>query len=698
MGNNYPDVTPGQSVQHSARRENAISHLLKDANKFLEGRAKAHSPQSVRVPAYNASGDTILPGEAVQIDVTGNMSGPAFPVVAFDEDETDAPFGVFDRAVAENGMADLIVSGPATVQISGSSGSYAVPTDGGGFERGDEGFLILHISGETEGVVLLGNYYGKIGKVYVGGLGITVTPGEEDDDPDTISANLAPGTDISITPVVVEGATTGQLQISYTGIGGGLGFPDIIALSGGTASDSLGEITDEEYEPPEEEEEEEDTPSIDAVIGISYLVPVRADVPIKYNVSADVLVRFARFDGAGDGHFYADLPNGLEWTPYFDGYLRISVLDDGTHSGDCIRLYVGTQEVTEALPLYRCGYFQQLTGDGETIQVQNGTISYIGSGGGDGGWIPNWGTYNHTAVVLPNASTAYTAGQAGELWACAYFDPFKDGFRYRHYSAHVSVNGACFKVCELKLGDDDLYLKIPNSLLGTTQYDRDTDEDYTNRITVSLWDPKQSKQVTLTYTRHYGADEQDPNNVNYYYFGWYCYSAPHYEHVDEYDENEEYDYRTLYTHNVWHVKGTEDVYLKKLDSNDDPYFDDFGYGSPVPEYTHFAWKYVDNNNTSHYVYTQRSDNTIKPVTSVYEPDGRGQFEAISGSTISQTNMGDISAVGVGAGTPIRFRKNASISFVVTADGYSYYVAPASSSIPSAFCVVYEQPAPAEEED
>ena len=142
MGNNYPDVTPGQSVQHSARRENAISHLLKDANKFLEGRAKAHSPQSVRVPAYNASGDTILPGEAVQIDVTGNMSGPAFPVVAFDEDETDAPFGVFDRAVAENGMADLIVSGPATVQISGSSGSYAVPTDGGGFERGDEGLRV----------------------------------------------------------------------------------------------------------------------------------------------------------------------------------------------------------------------------------------------------------------------------------------------------------------------------------------------------------------------------------------------------------------------------------------------------------------------------------------------------------------------------------------------------------------------------
>ena len=221
MGNNYPDVTPGQSVQHSARRENAISHLLKDANKFLAGRAKAHSPQSVRVPAYNASGATIQPGEAVQIDVTGNMSGPAFPVVAFDEEETDAPFGVFDRAVAENGMADLIVSGPATVQISGSSGSYAVPTDGGGFERGDEGFLILHISGETEGVVLLGNYYGKIGKVYVGGLGITVTPGEEDDDPDTISANLAPGTDISITPVEVEGATTGQLQISYTGSGGG---------------------------------------------------------------------------------------------------------------------------------------------------------------------------------------------------------------------------------------------------------------------------------------------------------------------------------------------------------------------------------------------------------------------------------------------------------------------------------------------
>ena len=684
----YPDVHPGDDVENSAERENDIRHLLNRSGEFRDGVNRAKRT-TVRIPVWNLTPYPISAGALVYVVVTSDMCGEAFPVAPLDYNPydpqfsfDDAPFGILETSLQPKDTGSLVMSGPVEVEIvSGTTGNFAKPVPTGGFERGLEGFRILHLnSAGTSAFVLVGDY--RMPDFTAGyGISPTLLSGG------TISTTYVQGTNITITPVVVEGVETGELSISCTASGGGgIGYPDYVALAGGTASNSLGEFTDDDYEEGVTDITGSTVPD-DPLIGVSYILPVPADAPIKYYASADCLVRFAP-DGPGETHFRFDIPESLEWTPNVAGHLRISVLDDGTHSGDCIRIYIGGEDYSDALPLYKCSAFQiqRLVGDETTIHVENGTISYIGGGGGDG-WIPDWGTYNHTAVIKPNASSAYTAAQAGELWACACFDPFKDGFRYRHYSAHVSVNGACFKVAELILGNDDLYLKTPYGMMGiTTQFDRYTNNDYTNKISVELWDPAEYKYVTLTYTRQYSEDYQDPDSGDYTYFGWYCYNAPR----DE--EDDEYDYRTIYT-DKWHITGTEDVYLKKYDSNDDPYFDDFGYCSPVPDYTYFAWK-----SGSDYVFTSRSDNTVKPGTDVYEPDERGQFEAISGSTISSTNVCDIAAVGIGAGTPVRFRKNASISFVVTADGYGYYVSPASSSIPSAFCVVYEQPAPAAEEE
>ena len=53
MGN-WPDYAPGESVQHSARRENEINAILKAGDLFKDGRILARSPQAVRVQAYGA--------------------------------------------------------------------------------------------------------------------------------------------------------------------------------------------------------------------------------------------------------------------------------------------------------------------------------------------------------------------------------------------------------------------------------------------------------------------------------------------------------------------------------------------------------------------------------------------------------------------------------------------------------------------
>lgn len=705
MGN-WPDVAPGESVQHSARRENEINAILKASDLFKDGRLPARSPQSVRVQAYNATTATIQAGQAAQIDLLGTMCQEAFPVVAYSD--PDAPFGVFAEDVEPNACAPFILTGPATVQITGSTGSYAMPTEEGAFERGEDGVRILNISGGTEGIVLLGHYH--VGSIYAEGIGITITGGTEG-QPDTINANIT-GDDTYIT---VTGGTAGgdPIVISFTGsAAGGIGFPDYVALSGGThaeLSNDLGEYTDEDYEDGVTVITGSTIPD-NPVFGVSYVMPCPPGAPIKYYASAACLVRYAPFLEEDSGHYYFDIGESMEWTPEAGGWLRISILDDGGHPGDCIRIYIGGVDYTDALPIFKCGRFGGATGISATVSGgtafitlsgATGSARFVGDGtveingntnneivlsavGGGSGWIPNWGTYNHTAIIPATADayvSGYTAGAEGYVYACAFFDPFKDGFRYRHYQAHVSINGACFKVCELKLGGDDLYLKVANSLLGTTQYDRDTDEDYTNKISVEVWDPAEYKTVKLTYTRNYGGDYEE--NGHYTYFAWYCYNA----HRDE--EDDTYDYRTIYT-DKWHITGSEDIYLKKYDENDDPYFDYFGSCSPVPDYTYFAWKSSGND----YVFTSRADSNIKPGTSVYEPDEQGQF--ISGSTISTSNIGDISAVGIGAGIPIPFRKNSVIYFVAQADGNACYVA--SGSIPSVFCVVYEKPASAEQEE
>lgn len=288
--------------------------------------------------------------------------------------------------------------------------------------------------------------------------------------------------------------------ISYIGsAGSGIGYPDYIALAGGTASNSLGTITDSDYEEGDSVTGPSTMPQ-NPKLGITYFLPVPANKPIKYYASAAVLVRFAPVSGSG--HYYYDLSNELEWTPNCAGWLRISILDDGQHASDCIRLYVDGEQWSDAVLLYKCGTFQggatgitsavsggtatvSLTGGSGSVKfVGNGSVSItvnangevvINGSGSGGGFYPAWSTTGHTDVIpiTDGSGQGYTANADGWLFACAFFDPLEDRLKYKTYDAHVVVGNAPMKIAELKLPGGTPFIKV-----GNTKYTRDADEDW----------------------------------------------------------------------------------------------------------------------------------------------------------------------------------------------------------------------------
>ena len=281
---------------------------------------------------------------------------------------------------------------------------------------------------------------------------------------------------------------------------GGIGYPDYVALAGGTFSNSLGEITDEDYNGT--------TPTAqsmpqDPKIGITHIIPVPANAPIKYYSSSSCLVRFA--PEAGGSHFYYDLSNELEWTPNCKGWLRISILDDGTHASDCIRLYIGGENWSDAVAMHKCGSFgnngatgiaSSISGSTVTISLSGGTgsvklkpgsnisiegsnglytisVTGITSGSGGSGFVPDW-WYDGMTGNQGSTSNLWIGGATDEVTqtedtnSSATFTPSEDAFivpsgggwlyafaRISNWSnqsfsgsAHLMVNGAAFKVTE----------------------------------------------------------------------------------------------------------------------------------------------------------------------------------------------------------------------------------------------------------
>ena len=711
-------VQPGDKFKPSATLSNAVRRHLNEASGFGAGTNAAKNVHIIRVPVFNTTESTIAAGKAVSLQLDGDMRGDAYPIVAYDEDYPC--FGVSLSAIESGKIGDCVLSGIAVVEITGGTeGAYLKPVEGGGFELGSEGVQIINVSGGTNAVVLLGDFYAR--REYEAGQGINsdlITGG-------TVALNLVgDGSNITVTPVV--GSTNGQMQVTFTGStsgGGGLdippyssltfgggapdyglghtfilavkagdvgfyddgggavgkwtnksgtstqyisggtayhatedgwlrisvvdnglapgaclgfysstggfplykygsfsvsgiGYPDYIALAGGTASNSLGTITDDEYEEGVTPVPGPSTPPQNPKLGITSFLPVPAGTPIKYYASTAVLVRFAPVSGGG--HYYYDLSNELEWTPNCAGWLRISILDDGSHSSDCFRLYVGGVQWSDAVPLYKCGTFQggatgitsTVTGGTTAASITliggtgfvivepananvfidgstNGRIRIGATGGSGSGFIPAWSNSGHTDVLPISSSTwgsGYVANADGWIFACAYFDPAEDRMRYKRYDAHVVVNNGSMKVCELKLPSGSAFIKIAGS---NAKYYREPGDDWS----------------------------QDP-----------------------YAEH--------------------------------------------PYYSYFAW-----SAGSSVIYTSSVTPVIGDTTYIYD-DVDDEFDD-NQAEVEDTNSAAY-AVGVGSGITIPVRAGATIYFIVTADGNAFY---SRYSAPPCFCVFYSSNPP-----
>ena len=189
-------------------------------------------------------------------------------------------------------------------------------------------------------------------------------------------------------------------------------------------------------------------------IGISWVLPV------KKNSSA------CFYSTCGDGYAYGvfasdlddpnayrvQMNNGIPVVPSTDGWCRISVFDNGTQSGHCLRF---TDKFSENLswlgstPLYRFhGYKEfepdnrtvflcggvlssfEYTGVGDiTVDNTNHTISYDGSSGGDVDL--SWKLSHPDYEALRNGDYGTVSGQG-----ISFLLPVQSGYPYQFYANH----------------------------------------------------------------------------------------------------------------------------------------------------------------------------------------------------------------------------------------------------------------------
>jgi len=150
----YGDVAPGEAFRPSAALSNDIRHFLNGLNGFTGNPFGANGAGTVRIQAYNATGEEIGAGTAVNFDEAKPMSGDAVPLKAFSD--PNKPWGVVTQRLKESEAGDCFISGPVTVSLLGS-GDYALPTAGNPsvFTRGAEGAPVLYASA-GRGVINLG--------------------------------------------------------------------------------------------------------------------------------------------------------------------------------------------------------------------------------------------------------------------------------------------------------------------------------------------------------------------------------------------------------------------------------------------------------------------------------------------------------------------------------------------------------------
>lgn len=119
-------------------------------------------------------------------------------------------------------------------------------------------------------------------------------------------------------------------------------------------------------------------------LGISWLIPVSAGVEYRFYTDATggedeeentIQVAYGKFaPSVGETGTVSSLTNGNDFIPDSNGWVRISVFDDGRNEGSCLRFYVNDEDGQYATPLYRFHGFTNYTA-GSGIAINSGIIS-----------------------------------------------------------------------------------------------------------------------------------------------------------------------------------------------------------------------------------------------------------------------------------------------------------------------------------
>lgn len=461
----FPDVNAGDPFIPNAGLSNAVRHIVNALNGFQSDAIPAKNMSIIRVSVYNASNAAFSAGQAISIDLEGEIIHDAYPAVAYDE---DLPcYGVCVSGATAGGISDCVLTGIAKVIISGgTASSYAKPVSGGTFETSDEeGFRIINISGGTSAVILMGDYVKTGDSNYAPGIGITITGGSNG-DPETINANITGSGDIQVS----GGSNGNPLVISYTGGGGGGGgdaFPvpayNMLYTSGGLP-ESYGRA-------------------------ISFIVPVKAGTIGFWDEGGGAIGVYV----SKDGTTRQQLINQEGYVAAADGYMRVSVYDDGQAPGECLSFF----SPTGGIPLYKYSYNSHVSGISSVVTGGTAFVSLIGGNGtvkivGDGNlsvdtnadgeivlsvsgvtasaWTPYWGNYRtyydtyhgQTVVELYSENIPGIGGTAsGYIPSYGSFSPAFPSRVYvyakieadnssNYAEVHVTVNYASMKVCAVK--------------------------------------------------------------------------------------------------------------------------------------------------------------------------------------------------------------------------------------------------------
>lgn len=172
----YPDVVPGTTFVPIASLENQVRRNINALNGIGGSAIKDKSLSTVRIRVYNNTELTLPAGTAVGFILSSALVGDAVPAEAVKD--ISKPWGVLADSLKPNDIGDCIISGPVTVDCTGT-GAFALPdiNTPDVFKLGSTGAPVL-FSADGRAMINLGASSGEGGGGGIVELGQlrTITP------------------------------------------------------------------------------------------------------------------------------------------------------------------------------------------------------------------------------------------------------------------------------------------------------------------------------------------------------------------------------------------------------------------------------------------------------------------------------------------------------------------------------------------